>query len=136
MILTSSILELCFFCQECEVLLGEESITLNMHLHGHEASCLRYYGPLYSFWLFSFERYNGYLGNFPNNGRSVEKQFMRTFLRDSYVNSINVSNDYKSQFVRSSARLQIEDSQIYLSPTMALEILDLADPHTLPGNQS
>ena len=96
------------FCQECEVLYGEESITPNMHLHGHVASCLIDYGPVYSFWLSSFERYNGYLGNFPNNGRSGEKQFMRTFLRDSYVNSINVSNDYKSQIVRSSARYKLK----------------------------
>ena len=43
-----------------------------MHLHGHLVSCVRQYGPLYSFWLFSFERYNGILGNISNNEHNIE----------------------------------------------------------------
>ena len=43
-----------------------------MHLHGHLVSCVRQYGPLYSFWLFSFERYNGILGNISKNERNIE----------------------------------------------------------------
>ncbi|GET66058.1 hypothetical protein RIR_jg20587.t1 [Rhizophagus irregularis DAOM 181602=DAOM 197198] len=42
---------------------GEEKITPNLHLSLHLCECSYDYGPLYSFWCFSFERMNGLLGN-------------------------------------------------------------------------
>ena len=42
-------------------ILGQEYVTPNMHLHGHLIERLFDYGPIYSFWLFSFERFNGLL---------------------------------------------------------------------------
>ena len=65
------------FCRRFGQLYGKEAITPNMHLHAHLRECIQDYGPIYSFWLFSFERYNGMLGNFPNNQRSIEIQLMR-----------------------------------------------------------
>ena len=44
---------------------GEEKITPNLHLSLHLCECSYDYGPLYSFWCFSFERMNGILGK-PN----------------------------------------------------------------------
>jgi hypothetical protein len=41
---------------------GPEFITSNIHLALHIPDCCRDYGPIYSFWLFPFERLNGYLG--------------------------------------------------------------------------
>ena len=41
---------------------GPERITPNLHLCLHIADCCWDYGPLYSFWCFSFERMNGILG--------------------------------------------------------------------------
>lgn len=41
---------------------GQEMITPNIHLSLHIAECCRDYGPLYSFWCYSFERMNGILG--------------------------------------------------------------------------
>jgi len=41
---------------------GEVSITPNLHLSLHLNKCCKDYGPLYSFWCFSFERMNGILG--------------------------------------------------------------------------
>src|SRR5579864_1870192 len=41
---------------------GSEMITPNLHLCLHIADCYQNYGPLYSFWYFSFERMNGILG--------------------------------------------------------------------------
>ena len=35
---------------------------------------IKEYGPTYRFWLFSFERYNGILGKFPNNQKHIEVQ--------------------------------------------------------------
>jgi hypothetical protein len=41
-----------------------EVITPNLHLCLHITECCQDYGPLYSFWCYSFERMNGILGNF------------------------------------------------------------------------
>ena len=41
---------------------GEAEITPNIHLSLHIVECCRDYGPLYSFWCYSFERMNGILG--------------------------------------------------------------------------
>ena len=41
---------------------GPEFITSNIYLVLHIPDCCRDYGPMYSFWLFPFERLNGYIG--------------------------------------------------------------------------
>jgi hypothetical protein len=41
---------------------GRDKITLNLHLSLHLYECSLDYGPLYTFWCFSFERMNGMLG--------------------------------------------------------------------------
>ena len=71
-----------------EQLYGKEVCTINMHLHTHLASCLLNFGPVYSFWLFSFERMNGILGSFKTNSHDISVQLMRRFInaRDCSVN--------------------------------------------------
>ena len=73
------------FCNSFENLYGKDSITPNMQLHGHLKECMFDYGPIYSFWLFSFKRYNGLLGSLSINGRNIELQFMKRFVRDSII---------------------------------------------------
>ncbi|OAD71946.1 hypothetical protein PHYBLDRAFT_146929 [Phycomyces blakesleeanus NRRL 1555(-)] len=46
------------FCKECETLYTLDLISLNMHLHLHLQATICDFGPVYSYWLFSFERYN------------------------------------------------------------------------------
>jgi hypothetical protein len=41
---------------------GRDKITPNLHLSLHLSECSFDYGPLYTFWCFSFERMNGILG--------------------------------------------------------------------------
>ena len=55
------------FVLSCYFLYGNRAITPNMHLHCHIAECVKDFGPIYGFWLFSFERYNGILGSYPTN---------------------------------------------------------------------
>ena len=43
---------------------GPEFITSNIHLALHISDCCCDYGPIYSFWLFPFERLNGYIGKY------------------------------------------------------------------------
>ena len=45
-----------------EINYGKNLITPNLHLSLHLNECCKDYGPLYSFWCFSFERMNGILG--------------------------------------------------------------------------
>ena len=41
------------------------------------------FGPISTFWLFSFERFNGVLGDEPTNNRSIEIQMMNRFVNDN-----------------------------------------------------
>ena len=66
-------------------------VTINMHLHGHLVSCVRQYGPLYNFWLFNFERYNGILGNISNNKYNIKIQLMTHFDRDNQMMNLKYS---------------------------------------------
>ena len=73
------------FCQRCERQYGKDVVTPNMHMACHLCECIRDYGPLNHFWLFAFERFNGILGQFPTNNRSIEVQMMKQFLNDQEV---------------------------------------------------
>jgi hypothetical protein len=53
---------LLFVARLIEDTYGPEVITPNIHLSLHLVECCRDYGPLYSFWCYSFERMNGLLG--------------------------------------------------------------------------
>ena len=60
------------FCKTFERLYGNDSCTINIHLHCHLAECLQDYGPTHDTWCFSFERLNGILGRTPNNKHTLE----------------------------------------------------------------
>ena len=72
------------FCRCFEGLHGPSSITPNMHMHGHLTECIKDYCPLSSFWLFSFERFNGLLGDLPTNNRLRETQVIQRFVHDNF----------------------------------------------------
>ena len=57
-------------------------------MHCHLAEIIKNYCPIYGFWLFLFERYNGILGNQPNNNKSIEPQIMKRFVNDQSIISI------------------------------------------------
>ena len=80
---------------------GKEMITPNIHLSLHIVECCRDYGPLYSFWCYSFERMNGILGecmsifikyvffnfilslgSFPNSRRQIEPELLRIIMQN------------------------------------------------------
>ena len=74
------------FCQGCERLYSREFITPNMHLHGHLRDTVADFGPVYAFWLFGFERYNGHLTNVKNNKKgSFEITLMKRFIEQTHV---------------------------------------------------
>ena len=60
----------------CKRIFAHKFVTPNMHLHHHLVSCIHDFGPIHAF-SYAFERYNGLLGNLPNNNRAIEIQLMR-----------------------------------------------------------
>lgn len=108
------------FCKKIEQLFGNTVITPNMHLHGHLKSVIEDYGPLHCFWLFSFERFNGILGNYPNNNKSIEPQLMKKFLDDTVLQSIHPPQEFSNDlnpYLPSSGRADINlDSALIVFP--------------------
>lgn len=88
------------FCVRVEQMYGKDVISPNMHMHGHLKDVVKDYGPVQEFWLFSFERYNGILGNQPSNNKCIEPQLMQRFLNDSVTKSLIESqpNNFNEEF--------------------------------------
>ena len=87
------------FCVTFENLYGKEFCTINLHLHGHLAACIQDFGPVYSFWLFAYERLNGVLESFHTNSHNIAPQLMRKFL-DIHTNGmLHWPNESKEQFI-------------------------------------
>ncbi|XP_035697293.1 uncharacterized protein LOC118430485 isoform X2 [Branchiostoma floridae] len=86
------------FLNKFEVLCGPHHCTPNMHLHLHLKDCIIDYGPVYSFWCFSFERYNGMLGKYNHNNRNIELQIMRQFQQCKQLNTIDWPQDFGERF--------------------------------------
>lgn len=81
-----------------EKLYGKEFCTMNLHLHAHLKACILDYGPVYSFWLFSFERMNGVLGSFRTNSHDISVQLMRRFLSIQAYAIRNWPEEYRDNF--------------------------------------
>ena len=74
------------------------AITPNMHLHVHISTCTNDYGSVYNFWLFSYEHYNGILGNYLTNKRSIAEQLMQKFMHQSDSFNRDLPTMYKDKF--------------------------------------
>lgn len=85
------------FCRRTQELYGTRAITPNMLMHSHLKSVILVFGPVYAFWLFSYERFNGILGNQTSNNRSIEVQLMR-FNRDNASYSIYPPEEFRNDF--------------------------------------
>lgn len=57
------------------------------------------FGPVYAFWLFSFERLNGTLGNYHTNNHDISLQLMRKYLNETEYASQNWPQEYKDEFL-------------------------------------
>ena len=124
------------FCVEFEILFGSDCVTPNMHLHGHLAGYIFDYGPVHSFWLFSFERHNDHLGALPTNKQSVETQFMERFLKESFVmNFVDLPFQYRNEFETCFSNI-MNDSSCSVS-TQDIELLTtLSHPNISVENKS
>lgn len=76
----------------------KKSCTMNLHLHGHLASCIREHGPVYSFWLFSFERLNGVMEAFHTNAHNISAQLLKRFLAIHSNSTSHWPQEYQEKF--------------------------------------
>ena len=86
------------FLHTFQSLYGKEFCTINLHLNAHLKQCVADFGPVHSFWCFSFERMNGILGSYLTNCHDISVQIMRRCI-DSYSFAIhNWPIEFKSEF--------------------------------------
>ena len=111
------------FCRRTERLYGHHVVTPNMHMHCHLRACIEDFGPLHGFWCYAFERYNGLLGDTPNNNRTIEAQLMHRFIVDNSVSSISLPTEFSEEFNTTLlVYLQQLYSKLYLVPESAIVI--------------
>ena len=123
------------FLKEYETLFGKSSISPNMHLHAHLRECIENYGSIYGFWLFSFERYNGILGAYHTNNKTVEIQIMRKFMTSGILSSMQycLPTQYE-EFFRAPCLQQLDSA---LSSTCQVSVhLLMASTGSLLGKES
>ena len=85
------------FCEAFQNLYGKEHYTINLHLHGHLKQCILDFGPIYSFWLFPYERLNGILGSYHTNCHDISLQLMRRYSSSSYHSSHIWPTEFRDQ---------------------------------------
>ena len=73
------------FFKRSTKLYGKSALTPYMHIciHCYLPSSLKAFGPIHSFWLFPFERYNGIMEEQCGNIQSIEIQLMSLFQKDN-----------------------------------------------------
>ncbi|KAI7906475.1 uncharacterized protein BX663DRAFT_427432, partial [Cokeromyces recurvatus] len=67
-------------------LYGANFITPNMHMHLHLCQTIRDFGPMYSTWLYSFERANGDIKGIATNFKEgLEFTYMKKYLQQVHM---------------------------------------------------
>lgn len=119
------------FCKKFEQLYGQDFVTPNMHLHGHLYDCILDFGPVYSFWLFSFERENGILGSYKTNKKKIEAQLMKRFLKESFAREKEPQMDenFMSLFNDMSNTTRERGTLKDISVTLKPSILELSSQY-------
>ncbi|KAI9003775.1 hypothetical protein CLU79DRAFT_714218 [Phycomyces nitens] len=104
------------FGKGCEQMYEPDLLSPNMHLHLHLRETILDFGPVYSYWLFGFERYNSILKNINTNRKSGFKAtYMRSFVEDTR------KGDFVHSFLSTPSGQYFSDvfSKLTISPHIA-----------------
>ncbi|PPQ99854.1 hypothetical protein CVT24_009605 [Panaeolus cyanescens] len=69
-------------------------LVINHHLSMHYYDMIREYGPVYGYWLFAFERFNGILENVNHNGHDggeMETTLLRNWIQNQLAYELLIS---------------------------------------------
>ena len=100
-----------------------------MHLHLHLRQCLFDFGPVYAFWCFSYERFNGILGSFHINNHDNCITLMRKFITGSQVRNLGFLNDECMQFLKFTDR-----NEEYISMLDAIKLQNVREAEHVSGS--
>ena len=106
------------FCSRFELLYGKEKCTPNMHLHCHLRDSILDVGPVYSFWCFSFERYNGILEDMQKTWQAPEVQLFHKITNLQAI--LNMDNLPEAPALIRDTFFSLKDSKL----TQAQEVID------------
>ena len=115
------------FCTMLLDLYGKGSLTPNMHLAGHITDCIHDHGPVYSFWLYAFERMNGILGSFQTSNHDITIQLMRKFMSMQDVTIDQWPEEFRTEFasIFDSCCRKVGSLSETMAPQMCSEIAPL-----------
>ena len=82
------------FCRQFTTLYGDTKATFNMHLHLHLKETYSDFGPPHTTWCYAFERFNGILGSYFTNNKTIEPQIMRRFCQHQMILSTDLLKDF------------------------------------------
>ena len=115
-----------------ERLHGPDYCTINMHLHCHLAETILNFGPIYSFWCFPYERYNGILGSYSTNNHVINVQVMRKFLLQQSLEKCLFDHDSSLQDMPKEWILSVIGSKLMKSTgSLKLQIFDATSYETI-----
>ncbi len=87
-----------------------------MHLAAHITDCIQNHGPVYSFWLFAFERMNGIMGSMPTNNHQIPVQLMRKLTCMQVTDASQWPSEFETEFTSVLNKLPRECGS--LAPTV------------------
>ena len=93
------------FCDSYKAMFGSSMCTMNLHLYGHLHQCIEDYGPVYTFWCFSYERLNGILGGYPTNSHHISVQLASRILENKLFAPENWPTESVEEYVPLLQRL-------------------------------
>ena len=80
-------IKFCEYVKALQIQFGKDVIKPNHHMSCHLKETIEDFGGVYTTWLFSFERLNGYLGDYKTNYKGIEITLMRKILADSMLST-------------------------------------------------
>ena len=118
------------YCTQFQSLFGSSACVPNMHFACHIPDCLRRFGPAQGLWLFSFERYNGILGEAQLNHKNITVQLMRHFLRISETEekTENIPNDIQEV-------INLESTPLYKNKRISNSVQASLNPVVITTNR-
>ena len=83
-----------------------------MHLQCHLKECIIDYGPVYTFWLFAYERLNGIMGSYHTNCKNISVQLTRRFVDSIEYAPSNWSDEFAEEFLPLISKFQYKKGSL------------------------
>lgn len=96
------------FVQEYQIYYGKINMTMNVHSLLHLVDCVKNFGPLYCYSMFSFESYNGVLKNFVSAPTDVLHQITTKYVASKTLDFRKVSMNADKNTLKNEIDVKFE----------------------------